>query len=230
MRNTDYSMTDRTIFILGASRGLGLGLAREFLERGWQVIASERSPSDGLHALDSDRLRIVTCDVTDPASYASLDLGEGALDILFINAGISGARHQSSEQATSDEVAEVMMTNAFGPVRAAKTLLPALKDGGTLGFMTSLMGSIADSSGGYELYRSSKAALNMLAKGVAEQDAAPRGIATLALHPGWVQTDMGGPQAPLSVEESVSGLADVLAGAGGSGFRYADYTGKDLPF
>ena len=223
-------MSDKTIFILGASRGLGLGLTKEFLSRGWQVVASERSRSEELHALAGDALRIVTADVTEPDSYANLGFGDGELDVLFINAGITGARHQSSEQATTDEVAHVMMTNAFGPVRAAKTLLPAIKDGGTLGFMTSLMGSIADSSGGYELYRSSKAALNMLAKGVAEQDAGPRDIATLALHPGWVQTDMGGPQAPLSVEESAKGLADVLEGAGGKGFRYADYKGDDLPF
>jgi len=223
-------MSDRKIFILGASRGLGLGLVREFLGRGWRVVASERGRSGDLHALACDALRIVTCDVTDPASYADLGFGAGELDVLFVNAGITGARHQSSEQATAEEVAQVMMTNAFGPVRAAKTLLPAVKDGGTLGFMTSLMGSISDSSGGYELYRSSKAALNMLAKGVAEQDAGPRGIATLALHPGWVQTDMGGPQAPLSIEESAKGLADVLEGARGAGFRYADYTGKDLSF
>ena len=222
-------MSDKSIFIFGASRGLGLGLAKEFLARGWNVVASERTTSDDLHALECDALRIVTADVTDPASYADLGLGNDELDALFVNAGISGARHQSSEQATADEVAEVMMTNAFGPVRAAKTLLPAVKDGGTLGFMTSLMGSIADSSGGYELYRSSKAALNMLAKGVAEQDASPRNIATLALHPGWVQTDMGGPQAPLTIEESVSGLADVIENASG-GFRYADYKGDDIPF
>lgn len=122
------------------------------------------------------------------------------------------------------------MTNAFGPVRLAKTLLPRVADGGTIAFMTSLMGSIEDSSGGYELYRTSKCALNMLAKGVAEQDAGPRNIATLALHPGWVQTDMGGPNAPTSVDESVKGLADVVESAGGGEFRYVDYTGKNLPF
>lgn len=223
-------MTTKTICILGASRGLGLGLTKQFLERGWHVTASERSTSEGLHALEGNALKIVTVDVTDPDSYAGLDFANGSLDALFVNAGITGARHQSSEQATPDEVAEVMMTNAFGPVRAAKTLLPAVKDGGTLGFMTSLMGSIDDSSGGYELYRSSKAALNMLAKGVAEQDAKPRNIEVLAMHPGWVETDMGGPQAPLSVDESTKGIADVIEGSGGGGFRFVDYTGKELAF
>lgn len=222
-------MSGKSIFIFGASRGIGLGLAREFLSRGWSVIASERSPSEELHALEGERLRIVTADVTVPESYDSLDLGLGSLDCLFINAGISGAKHQSSEQATSDEVAEVMMTNAFGPARAAKRLLPSVRDGGTLAFMTSQLGSIANNTGGFELYRASKAALNMLAKGIAEQNAGPRGIGTLALHPGWVQTDMGGPNATLTVDESVTSLADVVEGASGKGFRYTDYAGEDLP-
>lgn len=226
-------MSDPTILILGASRGIGLGLVRTFLERGWQVIASERSKSDELHALaeaNPGKVRIVTIEVTDPASYGDLGLADGSLDALVINAGITGARHQSCEEATDKEVAQVMMTNAFGPARAAKTLLPKLRDGGALGFMSSLMGSIEDSSGGYELYRTSKCAQNMLAKGIAEQDANPRDIAVLSLHPGWVQTDMGGPNASITVETSVEGLADVLEQAEPGGYRYVDYTGKTLPF
>lgn len=218
----------KSILILGASRGIGLGLAEEFARRGWQVIASERSKSDVLHALDG--VDVVTADVTDPDSYADLDLVDGSLDAVLVNAGISGARHQSADKATSEDVAEVMMTNAFGPARAGRALLPKLKDGGTLAFMSSLMGSVADSSGGYELYRSSKAAQNMLAKGIAEQDAKPRDVEVLSLHPGWVQTDMGGPNATLTVAQSVAGLADVIEGAGGAGYRYVDYAGKSLPF
>ena len=218
----------KSILILGASRGIGLGLAEEFERRGWRVIASERGRSDALHALSG--VEVVTADVTDPASYADLGLADGSLDVVLVNAGISGARHQSADQATPEEVAEVMMTNAFGPARAARTLLPTLKDGGTLAFMSSLMGSVADCSGGYELYRSSKAAQNMLAKGFAEQDAKARDIAVLSLHPGWVQTDMGGPGATLTVAQSVQGLADVIEGAGGAGYRFVDYAGKTLPF
>lgn len=218
----------KSILILGASRGIGLGLAREFTGRGWQVVASERTRSDALHALEG--VDVVTADVTDPASYAELDIVDGSLDAVIVNAGIQGARHQSADRASSEEVAEVMMTNAYGPVRAGRALLPKLKDGGTLAFMSSLMGSVADSSGGYELYRGSKAALNMLAKGVAEQDAKARDVEVLSLHPGWVQTDMGGPQATLTVEQSVAGLADVVERAGGGGYRFVDYTGKELPF
>ena len=125
-------MADKSIFILGASRGIGLGLVREFLARGWHVVASERSEGEALHALACDRLQIVTCDVTDPESYEKLGLADAAFDILLVNAGITGARHQDATQATDTEIAEVMTTNAFGPARAARTLLPTLKDGGTL--------------------------------------------------------------------------------------------------
>ena len=167
-------------------------------------------------------------DVTEPESYEGFDR---PLDALFVNAGIIGAAHQSAAKASAEDVAEVMMANTFGPARLAETLLPLIKDGGVLAFTTSLMGSIADSSGGYDLYRTSKAAQNMLAKGIAEQKAGPRGIAVLSLHPGWVQTDMGGPGAKVTVEDSAKGLADLVEGAAGTGgHRYVDYTGRDLPF
>lgn len=218
----------KCVLVLGASRGIGLGLAQEFSRRGWQVIATERTRSAALHAVEG--VDVVTADVTDRSSYGDLDLVDGSLDAVVVNAGIMGARHQSADRATAEEVAEVMLTNAFGPARAARALLPKLRDGGTLAFMSSLMGSIADSSGGYELYRVSKVAQNMLAKGIAEQDAKARGIAVLSLHPGWVQTEMGGAQAPLSVADSAAGLADVLERAEGPGYRFLDYTGKALPF
>ncbi len=214
----------QTILIVGASRGIGLGLAKEFKDRGWDVIATERDRSDDLHALGG--IRIETMDVTKPETFNDFDT---ELDAVIINAGIQGASHQDAAKATADEVAHVMMTNAFGPAHLAKTILPKIRDGGTLAMTTSLMGSIEDSSGGYDLYRTSKCTQNMLAKGIAEQDANSRGIAVLSLHPGWVQTDMGGPNAKITVEESAKGLADVVEQADG-GYRYVDYTGKDLPF
>lgn len=218
----------RSVMIFGASRGIGLGLAEEFSRREWRVIASERTRSEALHALHG--VEVVTADVTDPLSYADIGASSERLDAVVINAGILGARHQSADQASSEEVAEVMMANAFGPVRAGRSLLPRLKRCGTLAFMSSLMGSIADSTGGYELYRSSKAALNMLAKGLSEQEAKAGDVEVLSLHPGWVQTDMGGPNATLTVAQSVAGLADVIEAAGGAGYRFVDYTGKTLPF
>ena len=211
------------VLIVGASRGIGLGLVKEFQNRGWEVTGTERSPSDALHALED--VKIDTIDVADPSTFSV----DGEFDAVIVNAGITGASHQSSEQATADEVAQVMMTNAFGPAHLGKKLLPQIKQGGSLSFMSSLMGSIEDSSGGYELYRTSKTAQNMLAKGIAEQDAKARDITVLSLHPGWVQTDMGGPNAKITVEESAKGLADVVENARG-GYAYVDYTGKALPF
>ena len=211
------------VLIVGASRGIGLGLAKEFKDRGWDVTGTERSQSEELHSLDG--VAVETLDVTDPSTFSV----DGEFDAVIVNAGITGAGHQSSEQATSEEVAEVMMTNAFGPAHLGKKLLPQIKQGGSLSFMSSLMGSIEDSSGGYELYRTSKTAQNMLAKGIAEQDAKERDIAVLSLHPGWVQTDMGGPNAHITVEESAKGLVDVVENASG-GYAYVDYTGKALPF
>ncbi len=220
----------KSILIIGASRGIGLGLAREFAGRGWKVTASERSRSDALH--EAGEIDIVTVDVTEPDSYLGLKnkFAEKSLDAIIVNAGIKGADHQSAEAATDEEIAHVMQTNAYGPARVGKALLPMLKDGGTLAFMSSRMGSIDDSSGGFEFYRVSKVSLNMLAKGVAQQQAKAREVEVLALHPGWVQTDMGGPNAQITVEESCKGLGDVVEGAGGGGFRFVNYEGKELPF
>ncbi|MBA4765510.1 MAG: SDR family NAD(P)-dependent oxidoreductase [Erythrobacter sp.] len=212
------------ILIIGASRGIGLGLAKEFKARGWSVTGTERSKSKELHALEG--VEVATLDVTDTSTFGAI---EGEFDAVIVNAGITGAKHQSSEQATAEEVAEVMMTNAFGPVHLGKKLLPNIRQGGSLSFMSSLMGSIEDSSGGFDLYRTSKTAQNMLAKGIAEQEAKERGVTVLSLHPGWVQTDMGGPNAKITVEESAKGLADVVENARG-GHAFVDYTGKTLPF
>lgn len=212
------------ILIIGASRGIGLGLAKEFKARGWSVTGTERSKSKELHALEG--VEVATLDVTDTSTFGAI---EGEFDAVIVNAGITGAKHQSSEQATAEEVAEVMMTNAFGPVHLGKKLLPNIRQGGSLSFMSSLMGSIEDSSGGFDLYRTSKTAQNMLAKGIAEQEAKERGVTVLSLHPGWVQTDMGGPNAKITVEESAKGLADVVENARG-GYAFVDYTGKTLPF
>lgn len=214
----------KSVLIVGASRGIGLGLAEEFRSRGWDVTGTERTKSDDLHALEG--VAVETLDVTDPSTFGNV---MGEFDAVIVNAGITGAQHQSSEQATPDEVAEVMMTNAFGPAHLAKKLLPQIRQGGSLSFMSSLMGSIEDSSGGFELYRTSKTAQNMLAKGIAEEDAAERDVTVLSLHPGWVQTDMGGPNAKITVEESAKGLTDVIENASG-GYAYVDYTGKALPF
>jgi NAD(P)-dependent dehydrogenase (short-subunit alcohol dehydrogenase family) len=224
-------MRQRRALIVGASRGIGLGLAEELAARGWHVFASQRSRSEGLtQAAEDNEIEVVTCDVTDPASVEALAgrIEPGSLDVVLVNAGIMGSERQSAATATAAEVTEIMMTNAVGPARAARVLLPLLRDGGTLAFTTSRMGSIAESSGGYDLYRMSKAAQNMLARGLFEQEAKRRGIAVLSLHPGWVQTDMGGATAPLTVSQSVSGLANVLEAGHPAEHRFLDYRGVEI--
>jgi NAD(P)-dependent dehydrogenase (short-subunit alcohol dehydrogenase family) len=226
-------MTQRRALIIGASRGIGLGLAEELAERGWHVYASQRSASEHLaRAAEDAEIEVVTADVTDPATIEALarQIELASLDVVLINAGIMGSEKQSAATATAGEVTEIMMTNSVGPAQAAGVLLPLLKDGGTLAFTTSRMGSIAESSGGYDLYRMSKAAQNILAKGIFERNAKGRGIAVLSLHPGWVQTDMGGPSAHLTVDQSVSGLADVLEAEHLVEHRFLAYDGREIPW
>ncbi len=226
-------MAGKRALIIGASRGIGLGLAEELAARGWHVFASQRSPSEGLAlAAEDAEIEVVPADVTDPASIAALagEIAPRSLDVVLINAGIMGGERQSVTQASNEEMTEIMLTNAVGPARAAWRLLPLLRDGGTLAFTTSKMGSIAKSSGGYDLYRMSKAAQNVLARGVFEQAAKQRGIAVLSLHPGWVQTDMGGAGATLTVTESVRGLADVLEAGHEPAHRFLGYDGREIPW
>ncbi|HEY7806574.1 MAG TPA: SDR family NAD(P)-dependent oxidoreductase [Croceibacterium sp.] len=226
-------MAERRALIIGASRGIGLGLTRELADRGWHVIASQRGPSEQLaEVAKGGRIEVVTADVTDTASLEALAgaLAGNSLDVVLVNAGIMGDESQTADNATADGVAEIMMTNAVGPARAGKLMLPLLRDGGTLAFTTSRLGSIAESFGGFDLYRMSKAAQNMLARGIFARHAKERGVALLSLHPGWVQTDMGGPTAPLTVEQSVRGLADVLEAKHPAEHRFLAYDGEEIPW
>lgn len=223
----------QTAMIIGASRGIGLGLARELAGRGWRVIASERSDSAALHRLANEqpeRVEIIKADVTDRAQIADIQSGhgDGSLDVLLINAGIWDA--QPVDEASDADILRIMKVNAAGPIAAARALLPLVKGGGLLAFTTSRMGSIADSSGGSELYRMSKAAQNILARGLFEREAKPRGIPVLSLHPGWVQTDMGGGNAPVTVEESARGMAGVLTSRQPLAHSFVDFRGEELPW
>jgi NAD(P)-dependent dehydrogenase (short-subunit alcohol dehydrogenase family) len=216
-----------TALVIGASRGLGLGLARELTARGWTVTGTVRSVADRA-AVEAAGATATLADITDPASIAALPAAP--LDLLFINAGVKGPGHHDAGQATADEVGALFLTNALAPVAAARILLDRIAPDGVLAFMTSIMGSVAGNDrGDMELYRASKAALNSLTRSMAAK--LDRPLTVLSLHPGWVRTDMGGDGADLDVATSVRGLVDViLARRGTPGSAFLDYSGAELPW
>jgi len=226
-----------TVLIAGASRGLGLGLAHEWLGRGWTVVGTVRGTAHtGLHDLvgaAGGRLSIEQLDINDPDSIAALSarMQGRSLDVLFVNAGVASGGEDRADQIGTAEFSRIMETNALGPLRVIEALGPLVRPGGTIAAMSSSLGSVAlNESGGMEIYRASKAALNTMLRSYAVRHAADRH--TLALvHPGWVRTDMGGTKASLGVEDSVRGIVDALtARMGQPGLQYFDYQGKTLPW
>jgi NAD(P)-dependent dehydrogenase (short-subunit alcohol dehydrogenase family) len=229
------TQTHKTVLLAGATRGIGLGLVREFLGHGWHVIATARDPhkAGALHDMrrdHADRLVIEILDVADLASIKALGarLGGQTIDVLFVIAGISSQRDTPVQEIAPQAVAQEFITNATGPVALAETLLPALAEGGTVAFLTSILGSIASNAGGgVDLYRASKAALNMLAVNFSIRH---KRHPVLLLHPGWVRTDMGGSSAPVDVETSARGLFQQIETAKKPGIVYLDYQGQKLPW
>ncbi|WP_312200930.1 SDR family oxidoreductase [Stutzerimonas balearica] len=222
----------RTVLIIGASRGLGLGLARQFSSEGWEVIATVRDPAraEALRALGS--VRIEALDMDDAASLERLAerLAGTRLDVLYVNAGIAGPQGKPATAASQAEVGELFFTNAVAPVRLAERLLPLVDPAqGVVVFMSSILGSVETGPGmGMDLYGASKAALNHLTRTfVAGLGETP--LTVLSMHPGWVKTDMGGDQAPLDVETSARGMVQQVTQAiGQGGHRYIDYQGERL--
>jgi NAD(P)-dependent dehydrogenase (short-subunit alcohol dehydrogenase family) len=223
-----------TALIVGASRGLGLAMAEEYLKRGWSVIATARGPSKGLEALRheaGERLNVETVDIVEQEQVAALRrrLEGRTLDLLFVNAGVSNGHGDTVAGVSTDEFIRVMVTNTLSPMRmveAFESLVPAT---GTIGVMSSGLGSVADNDrGGWEVYRGSKAALNTLMRSFAARNKSdPRAMVIIA--PGWVRTDMGGRQALLSIEESIPGVVDtLLAQAGKPGVHYLNYKGETV--
>jgi NAD(P)-dependent dehydrogenase (short-subunit alcohol dehydrogenase family) len=218
--------------IVGASRGLGLGLALELLKRGWRVTATVRSAAGGtgLEAFH-EHVSMDTLDINDAAQEAAfLERQKGEIfDVAFINAGIS-PKDNTVETAKPADIAHLFMTNAVSPARLGAKLLPLVRHGGILAFMSSILGSVELSRGSWPLYSASKAALNSLTGGIAALPEA-RHVTVLNVHPGWVRTDMGGANADIDVETSVSGIADVLDAKMGRGVHeFVDYKGDILPW
>jgi NAD(P)-dependent dehydrogenase (short-subunit alcohol dehydrogenase family) len=227
----------QNVLITGASRGLGLGLTRAYLARGARVYAViRREPSDELLALSQGHaatLRLILCDLDDDQTTARI--GEALqgirLNRALFNAGIYGPAHQNPCQVSHEEIAQLFLSNAIAPVRLAQTLLPNIREDGVLAFNSSQMASVAlVRATDMPLYGASKAALNSLLRSWSQVPDMSQ-VTLLALHPGWVRTELGGPDAPLSVEDSVSGLIEVIeAKVGLPGCRFLDQQGQVLPW
>jgi NAD(P)-dependent dehydrogenase (short-subunit alcohol dehydrogenase family) len=231
----------KEIMIIGAEKGLGLGLANEFFVRGYQVTGTCRKGDDfsKLEAVgnaDSARLKVKFVDITNLETIEQLEnsLKGEVFDIMFYNAGIFGPLHQSLLKVTDQEVTGLFLTNAIGPVRLAKRLEKFMvKKGGMIAFMTSHRASITgNTEGAVELYSASKAALNSLTRNL-YYDVKRANRTVLNVHPGWVNTDMGtlNGTVPYEIElhESVSGVAEVVEKYLNTGEHiYVDYRDHKL--
>jgi NAD(P)-dependent dehydrogenase (short-subunit alcohol dehydrogenase family) len=226
----------KRLLIIGASRGLGLGLVEEHLARGWHVTATARDDRSGLDALmpkSRGRLALETVDIGDQSAVRALTERLSALrfDLLFLNAGVMAGRGVPLSDVPDADIDRIFMTNAINPIRTADALLPLVADGGMVAFMSSILGSIGTNDDGRaELYRASKAALNSLIRSFSARHK-DRALTVLALHPGVVRTSMGGPTAPLDIETSVRGVADTIEKRWGSGGQaFVDYRNQIIPW
>lgn len=223
----------KTALIAGASRGIGLELAVQYAAEGWQVIAACRSPEQARNWLPGG-VDVQTLDVTSPESVAALawHLDDEPLDLLICNAGVLGPETGGFAAPGDAAFDEVMHTNVLGPMRVIQAFgsnVAAAR--GVVAVISSKMGSIAETQGADTLaYRCSKAAANMVVKAAANQYG-QAGACVVALHPGWVQTEMGGRDAVLGVSESVEGLRRVIAGLDeDDNGHFIDYAGRRLPW
>jgi NAD(P)-dependent dehydrogenase (short-subunit alcohol dehydrogenase family) len=221
------------VLITGANRGIGLELARQYSADGWQVIGTARRPeaADDLRDLD---VTVVQLDVTDQASVEQLaeDLQGRPIDVLINNAGILSMTPSISE-INFEEFNQLMAVNAVGPIRVTQALLPNLRAGKMKKIIntSSVAGSIAGKTrGGPYGYSESKAALNMFTRSLAGELKAD-GFICIVIHPGWVQTDMGGANAAVTVQNSASGIRNVVANltAKDNG-EFLTFEGQQLPW
>jgi NAD(P)-dependent dehydrogenase (short-subunit alcohol dehydrogenase family) len=224
-----------TALIVGASRGLGLSLAREYAKRGWRVIGTVRSasPPTGLHALASEtnsQVRVEMLDINLPDQITALRdrLAAERLDLLFVNAGISNGAGETVPLTSTEAFTHLMITNALSPIRVIEAFADLVPPDGVIAAMSSGLGSVTNNTrAGWEIYRASKAALNTLLRSFAVRRGG--GCTVLAVAPGWVRTDMGGPNAALDVATSVRGIvAAIAARRGRPGAAFVDYQGNDV--
>jgi len=193
-----------TVLITGANRGIGLEFARQYSADGWDVIATARQSSPELDALD---VRIDGIDLADADAVSRFSV-ESSLDLLVANAGTNHPMNPDGADNARDWQ-KMLMVNAIAPYQLGKALLPDMAEDGKMVAISSGMGSIAENSGGWLPYRTSKAALNMAWSSLA-LEARKRGVTCVVLSPGWVKTRMGGSGAEITVEESVNDMRSLI--------------------
>jgi NAD(P)-dependent dehydrogenase (short-subunit alcohol dehydrogenase family) len=225
----------KSILIVGASRGLGFALTEEFLTRDWNVVATSRGSSSGLASLQKrhpESLALSTVEITDIASLRALRerLTDRKFDVLFVTAGICKANELSPLQVEEKDFIDMMVTNALSPMRIIELFQDRVANDGVIAAMSSEIGSITNSTGFWELYSSSKAALNMLMKSfAAHHPNDPHALLLIA--PGWVKTDMGTQDAILEISDSIPLVADLVErSAGARGVHFVDRHGKTIPW
>ena len=227
-----------SILLIGASRGLGYAMAEEFAARGWNVVGTVRGSGPGeLHGLAEKlpgRVAVERVDTTDATQLTALldRLVSRRFEILFVNAGTATRdQDETIAEVSTDEFVRVMLTNALAPMRTIDTLQGLVFERGLIGVMSSGQGSVASNEkGGHEVYRGSKAALNQYMRSYAARTV-ERQLALLLLAPGWIRTELGGPNAPINVEDAIPEVTDVLiAKQGRPGLEYLDRNGKTVPW
>jgi len=231
----------KTTLITGASRGIGLEFCRQYAADGWRVLACSRLPekADALNKLAAQYPGLIKVHALDVADHVEIErlaqlLADESIDLLINNAGIYPDSDKSGFGHTDyAEWLQAFRINTMAPLKMAEAFATQIARGKqkTIVTITSMMGSIADnSSGGSYLYRSSKAAVNMVVKSLAI-DLKPLGITAAVFHPGWVKTDMGGPNAMISAEQSVSGMRQMISSltTADSGKFFA-YDGQEIPW
>jgi NAD(P)-dependent dehydrogenase (short-subunit alcohol dehydrogenase family) len=225
------------VLVTGANRGIGHELVRQLVERGDDVDAVSRTAAEIMYedTTTDSKVRTFRCDIADDSSVRALvaDLGDSAIDMVINNAGVGGGPRQSLRDLDFAEALRTYNVDALGALRISLALLPHLRRGAVkkLVHVTSGLGSIADNrSGGSYAYRMAKAALNMMSKNLAIE-LRPEGISSIVISPGWVQTDMGGPHAPVTVQESVRCMLRVIESAtlAESG-EFLDWKGGRYPY